>query len=158
MAKPADHFHKFMRVKMGKDYIVYKCVQRDCPTFMRPELVIGRTSLCWRCLEPMIMAYWHTQYKKPHCRNCTREHPNPARRAKPRRDHVGHMRSRFDADPGRQLALRLTVDRVPKAIGRHPQDRRICPCLPCGLRVRERRTTQHAQHSSRAPTHQIASR
>ncbi len=77
------HIHKYQRIKLGrKDYTVFKCMKPSCSHFIRAELVIGMEHQCWRCGETMVMNQWSAMYKKPHCRACTRVHPNPARRPK----------------------------------------------------------------------------
>lgn len=78
-----EHIHKYQRIKLGaKGYKVFKCMKPSCPHFMRVELVVGMEHECWRCGMTMVMNQWSVQYKKPHCRACTRVHPNPARRPK----------------------------------------------------------------------------
>lgn len=69
------HIHKFMRVKLGqKGFTVFKCTKPGCPTYYRVELIVGQFHECWRCKQPMVMNQWSSQFKKPHCRECTREH------------------------------------------------------------------------------------
>lgn len=82
--QPEEHVHRYMRIRLGKKgYTVFKCMKPGCPHMTRAELVIGNFAECWRCDAKMVMNQWHIQYKKPHCRVCTRVHPNPAKRPKP---------------------------------------------------------------------------
>lgn len=69
------HIHKYMRIKLGrKGFQVYKCMKPGCSHYIRAELVLGQYNECWRCSEVMTMNQWSAQFKKPHCRGCTRDY------------------------------------------------------------------------------------
>lgn len=65
-----NHIHKYRRIKMGNDYEVYKCVLPGCPHYIRPELVVGRFSLCWGCDEQFTMSATSATRLKPKCQKC----------------------------------------------------------------------------------------
>ena len=73
-----DHVHKYMRVRLGykkpkeERYLVFKCMKPGCSHYIRAELVLGQWNECWRCGAAMVMNQWSAQFKKPHCRDCTR--------------------------------------------------------------------------------------
>lgn len=83
------HIHKYMRVRLGgfgrklkipkeERYTVYKCMKPGCKHYIRVELVLGQFNECWRCGKIMIMNQWSATFKKPHCRDCTRERAGEA--------------------------------------------------------------------------------
>lgn len=76
------HAHKYLRIKIGnRGYQVFKCVLSGCPHSIRPELVIGYRAICWRCGKEITMTQWTAQFKKPHCRECTKEREEKAQEA-----------------------------------------------------------------------------
>lgn len=48
-----NHFHKYVKEKLGSEYVVYKCV--TCPHYTTPELVIGNTAICNFCENTFIV-------------------------------------------------------------------------------------------------------
>lgn len=66
----SEHIHKYKKIKMGEDYKVYKCTLPGCPHYIRPELVVGRFSLCWMCEESFVMTEVSATRLKPKCQGC----------------------------------------------------------------------------------------
>lgn len=73
------HIHKLTRVRLGNDYIVYKCT--ECPRVVRQELVIGEKTICWRCQREMMMTVKSAKLKKPHHPECTLKDGRSRRKA-----------------------------------------------------------------------------
>lgn len=69
MAKPKHH-HKYIRVTLGKNYIVFKCSLPDCPHYIRYELAEGKICICNRCNKQMLLTRESMKLKKPHCTDC----------------------------------------------------------------------------------------
>ena len=69
----SEHIHKYLRVKAGENYTVYKCVKDGCTHYVRVELAIGNNFECWRCGGVFVMNQKTLTYKKPHCSSCTRQ-------------------------------------------------------------------------------------
>jgi len=70
------HVHKYVRVAMGsRGWTVYKCSIPDCTHFIQEKLVIGRSTICWRCGSTFIMTRHTATLKEPHCRSCTGRNP-----------------------------------------------------------------------------------
>lgn len=69
------HVHKYMRVNVGKyaPYYVQKCMHRGCTHFIPEGLAVGRECECWRCGNIFVLSVADVQFKKPHCRKCTRK-------------------------------------------------------------------------------------
>ncbi len=64
--------HKYVRIKMGKfKKPWFKCSIAGCSHHIRPELAIGRMSICNRCGEEMVLTKLNMQLAKPHCDDCT---------------------------------------------------------------------------------------
>lgn len=63
------HIHKYIRKKLGRTYVIYKCVLPNCAHYLSKDLILGRNSICWRCGNVFTITKHH---KKPHCVNCTR--------------------------------------------------------------------------------------
>ncbi len=68
-----EHIHKYMRVLLGDNYIVFKCMLPGCPHYVRKELFMGRKSLCWRCGGIFIISQKNLEQKKVHCKGCKRK-------------------------------------------------------------------------------------
>lgn len=66
------HIHRYQRIKLGKNYVVFKCDLPDCRHYLRPELVKDKISICNRCNEPFILDIAAMQLSKPHCLSCTK--------------------------------------------------------------------------------------
>lgn len=73
--EPEEHVHKYKRAKLGKDYLVYKCMLPNCPHYLPRKLVVGRQSLCWICAGQFIMSTESSSMTRPHCPQCTRRRP-----------------------------------------------------------------------------------
>ena len=69
------HIHKYMRVNIGRvsPYYVMKCMHIDCTHFIPAALALGRSCQCWRCGDTFVMSIADVQFKKPHCKKCTRK-------------------------------------------------------------------------------------
>lgn len=65
------HVHKFKTIKQDTGRKVLKCIL-GCPTYIIPELAIGREAICWRCDGLFILDEISVHLKKPHCKDCTR--------------------------------------------------------------------------------------
>lgn len=65
------HIHKYQRAKLGKNYVVYRCILPDCGHYIRRELAEGKLSICNRCGEVMTMGKLQINLAKPHCNECT---------------------------------------------------------------------------------------
>ena len=72
MPKKTKHIHRYTRVKLGKDYIVYTCNLPDCAHYIPISLVSGKLCLCNKCGEQMFMSKRAMTLKKPHCSGCTK--------------------------------------------------------------------------------------
>lgn len=62
--------HKYKKVKLGKSYVVFKCVFPTCTHYIRYELAEGKLCICNRCDKPMTLTKAAMQLKKPHCDDC----------------------------------------------------------------------------------------
>ncbi len=62
------HTHKYRRVRLGKNkrYTVYRCVRPNCTHFIEEKLVLGRSTICWKCGAEFIMTE-KTMKMKPNC-------------------------------------------------------------------------------------------
>ncbi len=66
------HTHQYIRIKLGKDKRAHmKCAVRGCPHNLRPELAVGRFSICNRCFNEFVLTKANMQLAKPHCDECT---------------------------------------------------------------------------------------
>ena len=65
------HTHKYGRDRLGKDYIIYRCFQPDCPHYVAEHLVIGRMSICWKCSHVFVINRKMSKLSKPHCDNAS---------------------------------------------------------------------------------------
>jgi hypothetical protein len=61
----AGHIHKYMRFKFPKGRTAFKCA--SCPHYVFPNMIVGRSSICWRCGMEFIMDERASKLKKPHC-------------------------------------------------------------------------------------------
>lgn len=65
------HIHKYKKIKLGKDYIVFRCLLPDCSHYIRRELAEGKVSICNRCNQPFIMTKNVVRkHAMPHCDDC----------------------------------------------------------------------------------------
>lgn len=71
-SKSKRHTHKYYRVQLGSDK-VWACALPDCnhhmPTHMTP-LVLGKSSLCWKCGEALVLDPINMKMDKPICDDC----------------------------------------------------------------------------------------
>lgn len=67
---PQHDTHKYKRTNIGvnKDYIVYKCVL-NCNHYLTPPNVIGKLTLCWRCMKEFELKKSNLKVK-PTCPEC----------------------------------------------------------------------------------------
>lgn len=72
MSKRILHLHKYKKVNLGNNYLVFKCIKPDCSHYIRMDLVEGKLCECNRCGEPMMMNKISMQLTKPHCTECTK--------------------------------------------------------------------------------------
>lgn len=67
------HTHKYVRVKIGKNKrILFKCAIEGCVHTCRPELLVGRKSICNRCGDEFVITKELSELAKPHCFDCTK--------------------------------------------------------------------------------------
>jgi len=66
----SEHVHKYKKVTMGKNFVVYKCVLPGCTHYVRSELAVGRFSLCWMCEGQFVMTEISATRLKPKCQSC----------------------------------------------------------------------------------------
>lgn len=62
--------HKYKRIDIGvnKTYIVYAC-QLNCSHYVIPAQVVGKLTLCWKCLKPFELKKSNLKVK-PTCQDC----------------------------------------------------------------------------------------
>lgn len=66
------HTHQYVRIKIGKNKrIEFKCSVDGCVHHIRPELAIGRNSICYRCGNTFVLDKANMQLARPHCDVCT---------------------------------------------------------------------------------------
>lgn len=70
--KYPDHLHKYKRITLGKNYLVFKCVRPACTHYIPIKLAEGKLCECNRCGEPMILSKATMDLAKPHCIDCTK--------------------------------------------------------------------------------------
>jgi hypothetical protein len=68
-----DHVHKYKKVKLGRGYIVYRCVLPDCTHYLSAKHVVGQKNICWVCGKPHVV-YTDSNgvLARPHCKTCTK--------------------------------------------------------------------------------------
>lgn len=77
MQKKKNHYHRYRKVKMGKNdsYIVYACAEPECSHYIRPELLIGKLAQCYHCRSLFTVSREQVRegrrYLKLHCNACT---------------------------------------------------------------------------------------
>lgn len=76
MGKKPLHFHEYLKTKIGKDYVVYKCRLPGCSHYISPILVVGRLAQCPICgnvytITRVMVRNGHMM-RLPHCNKCTR--------------------------------------------------------------------------------------
>lgn len=67
-----DHLHKYKRIKLGKDYLVFRCMSPACPHYINVKLAEGKLCECNRCGSPMIITKATMDLARPHCIDCTK--------------------------------------------------------------------------------------
>lgn len=72
MAKRIQHkVHRFIRAKLGKDTTIYKCSLPGCSTYLYPETVLNKLSICTKCEREFILPNKTSLLKaKPVCPDC----------------------------------------------------------------------------------------
>lgn len=76
MAK--KHIHKYHKVNIGYTK-VWACALPNCSHHMphnMEDLVIGKSSFCWECNNPIVLDEINMQVDKPICRVCKHSHLN----------------------------------------------------------------------------------
>jgi len=68
--KMANHLHQYMRVTLGKDYVVFRCMKPGCTHYIDIKLAPNRLCECNRCGEPMVLGKYAMSLVRPHCDNC----------------------------------------------------------------------------------------
>ena len=74
------HIHKYKKVDIGrkngpndrKKFLVFKCMLPDCTHYIDWKLAEGKTCLCNRCSNPMILTKAAMDLTLPHCQGCTK--------------------------------------------------------------------------------------
>lgn len=69
---PLEHVHKYIRARMGKDYIIFKCALPGCTHYISKVVAEGRRSICWVCGNEMVLTKPALDLKKPHHAECVR--------------------------------------------------------------------------------------
>jgi hypothetical protein len=69
--KTTAHLHKYERITLGKNYVVFRCILPQCSHYVRKELAKGKACLCNRCNNAMVLDTQAMSYQKPHCKSCT---------------------------------------------------------------------------------------
>jgi len=68
----AHEIHKYKRVDIGRDkdnpYYVYRCLLPNCNHYIPEKLILGRTSICWSCLNEFVITV--PKKLKPICVSC----------------------------------------------------------------------------------------
>jgi hypothetical protein len=80
--KLPNHIHKFRRVNLTrnpdkKDYIVLKCMQPGCVTYIPVALGVGQLAECWICGDPFVIDKKSVGHSKPHCIHCIKRKVKP---------------------------------------------------------------------------------
>lgn len=75
------HVHKYKKISLGETP-VYRCMAEGCTHYLRPELVQGQRTICWRCGAAVIMTGQMAKQTKPHCRECNSDIVGAAGRAR----------------------------------------------------------------------------
>ena len=70
--KPQDHIHKYKRVLLSErtGTHVFKCQVPDCKRYLARNLVIGETSVCWKCNGSLTLTMENTSLAKPTHMEC----------------------------------------------------------------------------------------
>ena len=64
--------HKYERTKLGKKYIIFRCMIPNCSHYIPESLIKGRISICWRCGEQFVIDREAAELARPHCKDCTK--------------------------------------------------------------------------------------
>lgn len=68
--------HKYQKKILGKDYLVYKCVNPGCSHYISSELVVGKIAVCFRCDNKFVVTQDQVRKGKEmlklHCKPCTK--------------------------------------------------------------------------------------
>lgn len=63
--------HKYGLVKWGKNKtLIMRCFLPNCSHYVALSFALGRMSLCWGCLEPILLGQNDMKKKKPLCAEC----------------------------------------------------------------------------------------
>lgn len=71
MAK-IKHLHKYKRTKLGKSYVIFKCIKPDCTHYLSVNLIEDKICECNRCHGPMVMNKRAMTLASPHCDDCVK--------------------------------------------------------------------------------------
>lgn len=72
MTKKPGHLHIYKRVKLGKNYLVYKCQVPGCAHYRQVELCENARIACYICKQEMVLTKDKMELAKPHCDSCTK--------------------------------------------------------------------------------------
>ena len=76
MRKKANHYHKYKKMTLGKDYLVYQCQLPGCPHYISARLIANKIAMCYRCNKPFVvspdMVRKGEEMLKLHCKDCTK--------------------------------------------------------------------------------------
>lgn len=64
--------HKYQRARLGKKYVIYRCMLPNCTHYVSEDLLQNRVAICWRCEEPFQITAELATLARPHCKACTK--------------------------------------------------------------------------------------
>ena len=67
-----SHIHRYIKIRIGeRKRAEMRCAIPGCVHHIRPELAIGRLSICWNCGEEFALTKYNIRkHKHPKCINC----------------------------------------------------------------------------------------
>ena len=66
-----NHTHKYQKGSLGRNkWPIHRCMIPNCSHYISTELVEGKSTICWRCGENLIMGKAQMRMVKPHCSSC----------------------------------------------------------------------------------------
>src|SRR5688500_15107948 len=78
MTKAKSHTHQYKKVRLSKGgAFVYRCMLSDCPHYISPALILGKSSICPSCHESFVIDKYASQRTFPICETC-RAKKNPS--------------------------------------------------------------------------------
>lgn len=80
--KKPTHIHKFKRMNLTRNaektaYLVLKCQQPGCVTYIPIKLGVGQLAECWICGDPFVIDKVSITHTKPHCTHCIKRKVKP---------------------------------------------------------------------------------